>query len=137
MLKRLLQFASQTASLALVLALLAPPAFAALDCERAPVKTECAKTCCDGIDGTSMPMDASMPQPVAQLTQTPCCTLHPVEMTLPALVSVTQETRVVAVVLPATVVMPSSIAARSTAAEYPPGAALSQPSLAQLCSFRI
>lgn len=128
----------QSVALALVVAFLAPPAFAAFDCQQAPEKTVCAKSCCAGMGAMPMDMSSMAGTATAQLRPSTCCTVRTVEATLPALVAGEGTSAPVVLAMPAPVLLRGVVpVVRATAAEDPPGSRLQEPSLTSLCSFRI
>jgi hypothetical protein len=134
--KRLFQFAS----FVLVLLMLAPSAFASMQCGRNPEAYSCPKSCCNGMDGMSMPMnhDATATESNAQIRQTPCCTVTQTEMSLPATPANNHAENMVAHVALLAVLLPVDLhPAYTRFVEFPPGDTLLEPVLSRLCTFQI
>jgi hypothetical protein len=131
---------SQFVSLALVLLMLAPPAFASMHCSKLMGEQRCTMSCCHGMDGMSMPVESDTVKAAshAQIHQTPCCIVTEIEATLTA-PPVNQLSFDTIVFLTPTVefMPPDLLPARKLLAEFPPGDAVREPALSGLCTFLI
>jgi hypothetical protein len=133
---RLFQFVS----LVLVLLMLAPPAFASMQCSKSMEKQRCAMSCCHGMDGMSMPAesDAAEAASHAQIRQTPCCVVTEIEATLPVPPVDQLSLDTIALLTPvAEFLPPDPISVRKSLAEFPPGDIAREPVLPRLCTFLI
>lgn len=131
----------QSVSFVLMLLMLAPLAFAAMQCgATSSEKQNCSKPCCAGMGGMSMPMDRNAIDSGsrAQLSQAPCCTVSETDATLLAPPAISSKVDLVPFAAPSTIVLPVDFQiGHSTAAEFPPGNALREPVLSRLCTFLI
>jgi hypothetical protein len=134
--KRLSQFASYV----LVLLMLAPSAFASMQCGRNLKEQSCPKSCCDGMDGMSMPMDHSAIETAdsARIGQAPCCTVTQTDTLLPAAPTDNFAGSMDALVAILPVQLPVDLhPVEARLVEFPPGDTLQEPVLSHLCAFRI
>jgi hypothetical protein len=128
----------QCASFVLMLLMLAPSAFASMQCGRNHETHLCPKSCCDGMEGMSMPMASTDCDSSAQFSQTPCCTAVQAEMSLPASPADAHAENLIAHGTPMAVLLPIDLhPAPARTVEYPPGDTHLQPVLCRLCTFQI